>query len=101
MQGEPAAAEASVTWQQSDAGHVFSRASCPCITGPWQWRAAKAPRRKLAHRVLGGCSSSLSISCPFLVSALIATAHACLWSSFRWCSESLTSRTPKQWSLAS
>ena len=41
-----------------------------------------------AHRILGGCSNSLSISCPSLVSALIATARACLWSSFRWCSES-------------
>ena len=30
----------------------------------------------LAHRLLGGGSSSLSISCPSLVSALIAAAHA-------------------------
>ena len=42
----------------------------------------------LAHRLLGGCSSSLSVSCPSLVSMLIAAARACLWSSFRWCSES-------------
>ena len=42
----------------------------------------------LAHRLLGGCSSSLSVSCSSLVSALIATACARLWSSFRWCSES-------------
>ena len=42
----------------------------------------------LAHRLLGGCSSSLSISCPSLGSALIAAAHACLWSSFRQRSES-------------
>ena len=38
-----------------------------------------------AHRILGGCSS-VSVSCPSLVSKLIAVAHACLWSSFRWCS---------------
>ena len=41
----------------------------------------------LAHRLLGGCSSSLSISCPSLVSVLIATARAHLWSSFMQCSE--------------
>ena len=40
----------------------------------------------LAHRILGGCSSSISISCLSLVSELIATACACLWSSFRQCS---------------
>ena len=38
-------------------------------------------------QVLGGCSSSLSISCPSLVSTLIAAAHARLWSLFRRCSE--------------
>ena len=43
----------------------------------------------LAHRLLGGGSSSLSIPCPSLVSALIAAACAHLWSSFRPCSESL------------
>ena len=42
----------------------------------------------LPPRLLGGCSSSLSVSCPSLVSMLIAMAHAHLWSSFRWCSES-------------
>ena len=42
----------------------------------------------LAHRLLGGGSSSLSVSCPSLLSALIAAAHARLWSSFKWCSES-------------
>ena len=45
MQGEPAAAEASVTLHQHDACHVFSRGSCPWITGPWQWRAAQGPGR--------------------------------------------------------
>ena len=42
----------------------------------------------LAHRLLGGCNSSLSISCPSLGSTLIAAARALLWSSFRRCSES-------------
>ena len=42
----------------------------------------------LAHRLLGGCSSNLSVSCPPLVSTLVAVVHACLWSSFRRCSES-------------
>ena len=40
----------------------------------------------LAHRILGGCSSNVSISCPSLGSELIAMAHACLWSSCRECS---------------
>ena len=42
----------------------------------------------LAHRLPGGGSSSLSVPCPSLGCALIAAAHACLWSLFRWCSES-------------
>ena len=42
----------------------------------------------LAHRLLGGCSSSLSFSCLCLVSVLIAMACAHLWSSFGQCSES-------------
>ena len=42
----------------------------------------------LAHRLPCGGSSSLSISCPSLGSALIAAAHAHLWSSFRRRSES-------------
>ena len=39
-----------------------------------------------AHRNLGGCSSSVSVSCPSLRSKLVAVAHVHLWSSFRWCS---------------
>ena len=35
----------------------------------------------LAHRLLGGCNSSLSVSCPSLVSVLIAPACAHLWRS--------------------
>ena len=42
---EPAAAEASMTLQQPEARCVFSRGSCPWITGPWQW---------LLHRLPGG-----------------------------------------------
>ena len=42
----------------------------------------------LAHSLLGGCSSSLSLSCLSLLSMLIAAARARVWSSFRWCSES-------------
>ena len=42
----------------------------------------------LAHRLLGGGSSSLSISCPFLGSMLLAKACTHLWSSFRRRSES-------------
>ena len=42
----------------------------------------------LAHKLFGGGSSSLSISCRSLGSALIAAAHARLWSSFRQLSES-------------
>ena len=41
------------------------------------------------HRLLGGCSSSLSISCLPLGCVLIAAGRAHLWSSSRWCSESL------------
>ena len=43
MQGEPAVAEAGMTLQQPEAHHVFSRESCPWITGPWQWQAEQAP----------------------------------------------------------
>ena len=55
-------------------------------TGSWEGRCGEWP--VLAHRLLGGGSSSLSISCPSLGSALIAAARARLWSSFRRCSES-------------
>ena len=41
----------------------------------------------LAHRFLGGCSSSLSVSSPPLWSALTAAARTHLWSSFRRRSE--------------
>ena len=95
MWGETAAAEASMTWQQIGVHRVFSRGSCPWITGPWQLRAAQAPGR-------GGVDSDLFLHTGFLFAAaaalasyarlwgpaLIAAACARLWSSFRWCSES-------------
>ena len=43
MRGKPVAAEASMTFQQSEACRVFSQGSCPCIMGPWQWWAALVP----------------------------------------------------------
>ena len=73
MQGEPVVAEASVTLQQPEAHHVFSWGRCPWITGPWQWRAAQAPRR-------GGVDSDLCSHTGFLVAAVAAIAfHAHLW----------------------
>ena len=73
MLGEPAAAEAGMTLQQPEAHHVFSRGSFPWITGPWQWRAAQAPRR-------GGVESDLCLHTGFLVAAaaaLVFHAHLC------------------------
>ena len=58
MWGKPAAAEASVTLQQPEARRAFSQGSCPWITGPWQWRAAQAPRR-------GGVGSDLCLHTGF------------------------------------
>ena len=70
MQGEPAVTEAGVTLQQPEARPVFSRGSCPWITGPWQWRAAQAPGR-------GGVASDLCSHTGFLVAATVALAfHA-------------------------
>ena len=73
MWGELVAAEASVTLQQSEVHRVFSRGSCPWIMGPWQWRAAQAPRR-------GDVDSDLCLHTGFLVAAVAALAsHARLW----------------------
>ena len=73
MRGEPAAAEDSMTLHQSEARHASSLGSCPWITGPWQWRAAQAPRR-------GGVDSDLCSHTGFLLAAAVALAsHACLW----------------------
>ena len=73
MWGEPAVAEASMTLQQPEVRCVFSRGSCPWITGPWQWRAAQAPGR-------GGVDSDLRSHTGFLVAAAASLAfHAGLW----------------------
>ena len=73
VRGEPAAAEAGVTLQQPEACRSFSQGSCPCITGPWPWRAAQAPGR-------GGVESDLCSHTGFLVAAAAALAsHAHLW----------------------
>ena len=73
MQGEPAAAEASVMLQQPEARRVFSWGNCPWTMGPWQWQAAQAPRR-------GGVDSDLCLHTGVLVAAAAALVfHACLW----------------------
>ena len=73
MWGEPTAAEASMTLQQPEAHRAFSRGSCVWIPGPWQWRAAQAPRR-------GGVGSDLCSHTGFLVVAAAAlSSHAHLW----------------------
>ena len=62
-----------MTLHQREARHAFSRASCPWITGPWQWRAAQAPGR-------GGVESDLCLHTGFLVAAaaaLASHAHLC------------------------
>ena len=73
MQGEPTAAEASVTLPQPGVRSVFSWGSCPWTTGLWQWWVAQAPRR-------GGVDSDLRLHTGFLVAAAAALAfHARLW----------------------
>ena len=73
MRGKPAAAEASVMFQQPEARHAFSWGSCPWINGPWQWRVAPAPGR-------GGVESDLCSHTGFLVAAVAGLAfHARLW----------------------
>ena len=73
MWGELAAAECSVTLHQPEACCAFSWGRCPWITGPWQGRAAQAPRR-------GDVESDLCLHTGFLVAAAAALAsHAHLW----------------------
>ena len=67
MRGKPAAAETGVKLQQPEARRVFSRGRCPWIMGPWQWRAAQAPRR-------GGVDSDLCLHTGFLVAAAAVLA---------------------------
>ena len=72
MRGEPEAAEAGMTLQQPEVCCVFSRGTCPWITGPGQWQAAQAPRV--------GMGSDLCLHTGFLVAAAAALViHACLW----------------------
>ena len=73
MQGDPAAAEASVMLQQPEVCQMFSWRRCPWIIGPWQWRAAQALGR-------GGVVSDLCLHTGFLVATAAALAfHARLW----------------------
>ena len=73
MQGKPVVAEASMTLQQPQAHHVFSRGSCAWIMGPGQWQAAQGPGR-------GGVESDLCLHTGFLVAAAASLAfHAHLW----------------------
>ena len=73
MLGEPAAAEASVTLQQPWVCRVFSRGSCPSITGPWQWRDEWPSTRGVVH-------SDLCLHTGFLVAvAAELEFHALLW----------------------
>ena len=70
MQGEPAVAEAGMTLHQAEACCLLPWGSCP---GPWQWRAAQAPRS-------GGVESDLCLHTGFLVvSAAALASHAHLW----------------------
>ena len=55
----------------------------------------------LAHRLLGGCSSSLSVSCSSLVSALIASLAPISGAHLGGALNPLSLHTSKQWSLAS
>ena len=73
MQGEPVAAEASMTLQQPEACRVFFRGSCSWIMEPWQWWATQPPGR-------GGVDCDLCLHICFLVAAAAALAfHAHLW----------------------
>ena len=73
MLGKPVVAEASVMLHQPETRRLFSRGSCPWITGAWQWRAAQAPRR-------GGVDSDLCLHTGFLVgAAAVLASHARLW----------------------
>ena len=71
MRGKPAVPEASITLQKPEGHRVFSRGSCPWITGPWQWRAAQTPR---------GVDSDLWLHTGFLMAAAATLAfHSRLW----------------------
>ena len=67
MRGEPVVAKAGMMLQQPEVQCVFSWGSCPWIMGPWQWRAAQAPRR-------GVVDSDLCLHTGFLVAAAAVLA---------------------------
>ena len=70
-------------------GDVVPGSRAPAVVGcTFSWDRWCGQWPVLAHRLLGGGSSSLSVSCPSLGSVLIATARTGLWSSFRQRSES-------------
>ena len=73
MRSEPAVSAAGVTLQQTEFHLVFSRGSCPWITGPWQWWVSQAPGR-------GDVDSDLCLHAGFLVASVAALGfHARLW----------------------
>ena len=62
MRGKPVVAEAGMMLHHPEARSVFSRGSCPWITGPWQWWAAQALGR-------GIVDSGLCLPTGFLAAA--------------------------------
>ena len=58
--------------QQPEVHRVFFRGSCPCIPGPWQWRAAQPPGKESVDR-------DPCLHTSFLVAAAALGSHACLW----------------------
>ena len=68
--------EAGITLQEPEACCVFSRGSCPWITGPWPWWAAQPPGLGAGGRV----DSDLCLHTGFLVAATATLIfHARLW----------------------
>ena len=67
MRGESAVAQAGMMLQQPELCPVFSRGSCPWITGTWQWEAVQVSGR--------GCvDSNLSLHKGFFVAAAAVLA---------------------------
>ena len=89
MRGEPAAEEASMMLQPPEVHHVFSWEVVPGSQDPGSGRLHRLPGEEVwivscaCIQASWWLQHSLSISCRSLVSLLIATARAHLWSSFR------------------